>query len=83
MTTDGQHRAQVKPGQTVSIVLKKDQGAGALTQGIVKTLLTKSPFHYLGLAIIAEVVATSALKASAEFSRFIPSMMVVVGSGEI
>ncbi len=36
---------------------------------------------YLAVAIIAEVVATSALKASAEFSRLMPSLMVVVGYG--
>jgi small multidrug resistance pump len=34
---------------------------------------------YLIIAIIAEVVATSALKASAEFTRLIPSIVVVSG----
>ena len=34
---------------------------------------------YLGIAIVAEVVATSALKASDGFSRTIPSLVVVVG----
>ncbi|HFQ89947.1 MAG TPA: multidrug efflux SMR transporter [Desulfobulbus sp.] len=38
-------------------------------------------YLYLAVAIIAEVVATSALKASAEFSRLMPSLMVVVGYG--
>jgi len=36
-------------------------------------------YLYLALAIIAEVAATSALKASEEFSRLIPSLIVVVG----
>ncbi|SEN11796.1 DMT family transporter [Halomonas caseinilytica] len=36
-------------------------------------------YVFLALAIIAEVVATSALKASDEFSRFWPSVLVVVG----
>ncbi|WP_043528371.1 DMT family transporter [Litchfieldella xinjiangensis] len=36
-------------------------------------------YFYLGLAIIAEVVATSALKASQEFTRFWPTVVVVVG----
>jgi len=36
-------------------------------------------YVYLALAIIAEVIATSALKASEEFSRFWPSVVVVVG----
>lgn len=35
----------------------------------------------LAVAIAAEVVATSALKASQEFSRFWPSVIVVVGYG--
>ena len=39
------------------------------------------PYLYLAIAIIAEVVATSALKASAEFTNLFPSMIVVVGYG--
>jgi Membrane transporters of cations and cationic drugs len=35
----------------------------------------------LALAIVAEVIGTSALKASAGFSRLWPSMVVVVGYG--
>ncbi|MEO6919135.1 MAG: multidrug efflux SMR transporter [Collimonas sp.] len=34
---------------------------------------------YLLIAIVAEVIATSALKASAEFTRLIPSVVVVTG----
>ena len=34
---------------------------------------------YLTIAIIAEVVATSALKASEEFSKLYPSLLVVAG----
>lgn len=36
-------------------------------------------YVWLGIAIVAEVVATSALKASAEFTRLWPSVLVVVG----
>ena len=36
---------------------------------------------YLAVAIVAEVVATSALKASEGFSRLVPSLVVVVGYG--
>jgi small multidrug resistance pump len=36
-------------------------------------------YLYLAIAIVAEVIATSALKASEEFSRLIPSVIVVVG----
>jgi small multidrug resistance pump len=34
---------------------------------------------YLAVAIVAEVIATSALKASDGFSRLVPSLVVVVG----
>lgn len=36
---------------------------------------------FLGVAIVAEVVATSALKASDGFSKWLPSLVVVVGYG--
>jgi small multidrug resistance pump len=36
---------------------------------------------YLGIAIVAEVIATSALKASEGFSRLWPSLLVVSGYG--
>ncbi|MDP3938015.1 MAG: SMR family transporter [Deltaproteobacteria bacterium] len=36
---------------------------------------------YLGIAIVAEVVATSALKAAEGFSRLGPSVIVVAGYG--
>lgn len=38
-------------------------------------------YVYLIIAIIAEVIATSALKASEEFSRLVPSLIVIVGYG--
>ncbi|MCK5263313.1 MAG: multidrug efflux SMR transporter [Gammaproteobacteria bacterium] len=38
-------------------------------------------YLYLAIAIIAEVAATSALKASAEFTRLYPSIIVVIGYG--
>lgn len=36
-------------------------------------------YLYLTLAIIAEVAATSALKASEEFTRLVPSAIVIIG----
>ena len=36
---------------------------------------------YLGIAIVAEVVATSALKSSEGFSRLWPTLVVAVGYG--
>lgn len=38
-------------------------------------------YWYLAIAIIAEVIATNALKASNEFTKLIPSLIVVVGYG--
>jgi len=38
-------------------------------------------YWYLAIAIIAEVLATSALKESEGFSRLVPSLIVVAGYG--
>ncbi len=38
-------------------------------------------YLYLSIAIIAEVIATSALKASEGFTKLVPSSIVVVGFG--
>ncbi len=51
---DGKKRANIKPGQIVSIVLKKDQRTGKLSEGIVKKLLTKSPSHPHGIKVCLE-----------------------------
>jgi small multidrug resistance pump len=36
-------------------------------------------YLYLTIAIVSEVVGTAALKASQEFTRLVPSLVVVVG----
>lgn len=38
-------------------------------------------YVYLILAILSEVIATTALKASAGFSKVVPSLMVIIGYG--
>lgn len=38
-------------------------------------------YVYLALAIVVEVIATTALKASAEFTKVIPSLIVLIGYG--
>ena len=38
-------------------------------------------YLYLVIAIVAEVIATSALKASDQFSKTLPSIIVVIGYG--
>ncbi|MGN1401570.1 MAG: YwbE family protein [Bacillus sp. (in: firmicutes)] len=48
---DHRKRSNITPGQTVDIVLKKDQRTGALTRGIVKRLLTNSPTHPHGIKV--------------------------------
>ena len=52
--TDGKKRALITPGQKVSIVLKKDQKTGKLTEGIIKNILTKSPSHPHGIKVRLE-----------------------------
>ncbi|HPG38555.1 MAG TPA: YwbE family protein [bacterium] len=51
---DGKIRANIKPGQKVSIVLKKDQKTGKRTEGIVKDLLTSVPKHHRGIKVRLE-----------------------------
>lgn len=51
---DGTKRSDIKPGMIVSIVLKKDQRTGALTEGVIKDILTKSPNHPHGIKVRLE-----------------------------
>jgi uncharacterized repeat protein (TIGR03833 family) len=48
---NGQHRKNVRAGAEVDIILKKDQGSARLTRGIVRDILTKSPFHPHGIKV--------------------------------
>ena len=48
------NHVQIKPGQSVLIVLKKDQRSGKLTEGIVKDILTKSRTHPHGIKVRLE-----------------------------
>jgi len=48
---DGKYKKDIKPGMEVSIILKKDQRTGSLTEGIVQDVLTKSPFHPHGIKV--------------------------------
>ncbi len=51
---DGRERKNVRPGLTADIVLKQDQGTGKLTRGVVKEILTKSPYHPHGIKVRLE-----------------------------
>jgi len=51
---NGTNRADIKPGDNVLIVLKKDQKTNKLTEGVVKDILTKSPTHPHGIKVRLE-----------------------------
>ena len=51
---DGTIRANIKRGLLVNIILKKDQRSGALTEGIVKDILTSAPKHHRGIKVRLE-----------------------------
>lgn len=59
---NGTQRNQIKPGQKVAIVLKKDQRTGNLTEGIVKDILTKSATHPHGIKVRLESGAVGRVK---------------------
>jgi uncharacterized repeat protein (TIGR03833 family) len=50
----GNYRKNIQPGALVRIVQKQDQRAGDLTEGIVRTILTKSPQHPHGIKVRLE-----------------------------
>jgi small multidrug resistance pump len=56
--------------------------AGSLAEGDI-ACRTRDAMNYVYLfaAIVSEVIATSALKAAEGFSRFWPSVIVIVGYG--
>jgi len=49
--SSGTNRADIRPGLRVAIVLKKDQRTGTLTEGVVRDILTKSPYHSRGIKV--------------------------------
>ena len=51
---DGTRRSDINKGSRVSVVLKKDQRKGKLTEGIVMDLLTNSPVHPHGIKVRLE-----------------------------
>ena len=44
-------RAALAPGRRVRVVTKADQGSGRLTEGVVETILTRSPTHPHGIKV--------------------------------
>ena len=47
-----QNRSAITPGKRVAVVEKQNQRTGALTEGIVARLLTKSPTHPHGIKVM-------------------------------
>lgn len=48
---------------------------------LIPTMSVRYTYLTLAIAIVAEVIATSALKASEGFTKFVPSAVVAVGYG--
>ena len=48
---NGTARKDIKLGMKVSIEQKKDQGTGALTEGMIEDILTKSATHPHGIKV--------------------------------
>lgn len=59
---DGTKRSDIRPGLRVQIVLKKDQGTGNLTEGIVAEILTNSSTHHHGIKVRLESGAVGRVK---------------------
>ncbi|HEY9114285.1 MAG TPA: YwbE family protein [Bacteroidales bacterium] len=51
---EGTKRSNIQIGSHVKIVLKKDQGSGHLTEGVVKAILTSSANHNRGIKVRLE-----------------------------
>jgi uncharacterized repeat protein (TIGR03833 family) len=51
---NGNNRSDIVPGMRVRVVRKEDQRSGALTEGVVRDLLTKSSHHPHGIKVRLE-----------------------------
>ena len=51
MQLDARMRSRIKPGMTVLVVRKQDQATGALTEGVVQDVLTRSSTHPRGIKV--------------------------------
>jgi uncharacterized repeat protein (TIGR03833 family) len=48
------YRVNIQPGIVVDIILKKDQKTGKTTRGVVKRILTSTPYHTRGIKVQLE-----------------------------
>jgi uncharacterized repeat protein (TIGR03833 family) len=51
---NGMNRSDIRPGLRVKVVRKEDQRTGALTEGIVRDILTGSSHHPHGIKVRLE-----------------------------
>ncbi|MGR3810076.1 YwbE family protein [Jiulongibacter sp. NS-SX5] len=51
---DGRKREDIAIGDLVDVVKKQHQRSGELTQGLVKRILTKAPFHPHGIKVMLD-----------------------------
>ncbi len=56
-------RSEISPGLRVQIVEKQNQGSGALTEGVVARILTRSPSHPHGIKVMLEDGRVGRVKA--------------------
>ena len=47
----GKLRHEIHTGLVVEVVLKRDQGSGKRTRGVVQEILTRSPSHPHGIKV--------------------------------
>jgi uncharacterized repeat protein (TIGR03833 family) len=66
---NGDSRSDIMPGMRVKVVRKEDQRSGALTEGVVRELLTKSPFHPHGIKVRLESGIVGRVKEILEGTR--------------
>ncbi len=59
-------RHDIRPGMRVRIVQKQDQPTGALTEGVVARLLTKSASHPHGIKVMLQDGRVGRVKEIAE-----------------
>jgi len=52
--TPNMFRENIKLGQEVDVVLKKDQRTGKRTRGIVRGILTSAAFHSRGIKVMLD-----------------------------
>ena len=64
--SDGNNRKDLKIGQYVMIVQKPDQKTGLVTEGVIKSILTKADYHPHGIKVRLETGEVGRVKEVVE-----------------